>query len=124
MQVYFDATVLTHSNQIMHAHYCEQMQQSDMIYRTCVCIYLITHYCEQVQQQSEMCYDWLFLQSVTLSLSSVIQWSSSGTRKETYKDTERCVLVLEHTIKYYFPWNQTKGLTPWPVYNADSIHKY
>ena len=25
----------------------------------------------------------------------------------------------EHTMEYNFPWNQTKGLTPWPVYNAD-----
>ena len=24
----------------------------------------------------------------------------------------------EHTIVYNFSWNQTKGLTPWPVYNA------
>ena len=25
----------------------------------------------------------------------------------------------EHTMKYNFPSNQTKGLTPWPVYKAD-----
>ena len=49
-----------------------------------------------------------------LSLSYIMRYIGGMRRRED-----------EHTIEYNFPWNQTKGFTPWPVYNADlQIHKY